>query len=105
MIGLLQRTDQLLSGFSIIAVLADLGLPSAELCSWLEGQSPSHYVMRLRSDTWVHSTAGPMGCEGRRLHLLQGHCRGFRDMQLWVDCSQRANLVLARPVDITASEA
>jgi len=35
-----------------------------------------------------------MGCEVRRLRLPRGHCRGFREVQLWGDGSQRANLVL-----------
>jgi hypothetical protein len=40
----------------------------------------------------------------RRLRLPRGHCRGFRDVQLWGDGQRRANLVLARPVGIKASE-
>jgi hypothetical protein len=45
-----------------------------------------------------------MGCQVRRLRLPRGHCRGFRDLRLWGDGRQRANLVLARPVGIKASE-
>ena len=40
----------------------------------------------------------------RRLRLPRGHCRGFRDVQLWGDGQKQANLVLARPVGIKASE-
>jgi hypothetical protein len=103
-IGLLQRADRLLADFGAITVLADRGFPSDQLLSWFEGHSRWRYVMRLRADTWIHGTAAPMGCEVRRLRLPRGHCRGFRDVQLWGDGSQRANLVLARPVGIAASE-
>ena len=90
-------------GFSAITVLADRAFPSAELLGWFEGRSRWRYVMRLRADTWIHGTAAPMGWEVRRLRLLHGHCRGFRHGQLW-ECGHRANLVLARPVGITAAE-
>jgi hypothetical protein len=103
-IALLEKADRLLSGCSAITVMADRGFPSAELLGWFEGQSRWHYVMRLRADTWIRGTAAPMGCEVRRLRLPRGHCRGFRDGQLWGDGRQRANLVLARPVGIAASE-
>ena len=103
-IALLQRADQLLAGFGAITVLADRGFPSAELLHWFEGRSRWRYVMRLRADTWIHGTAAPMGCEVRRLRLPRGHCRGFRDVQLWADGSTQANLLLARPVGIAASE-
>ena len=103
-IALLENADRLLSGFSAITVLADRGFPSAELLGWFEGQSRWSYVMRLRADTWIHGTAAPLGCEVRRLRLPRGHCRGFRDGQLWGDGSQRANLVLARPVGLAAAE-
>lgn len=104
-IGLLQRADQLLVGFdATITVLADRGFPSAELLRWFEGRQRWSYVMRLRADTWIDGTAAPMGCEVRRLQLPRGHCRGFRNVQLWGDGCHRANLVLARPIGITASE-
>ncbi len=45
-----------------------------------------------------------MGCEVRRLRLPRGHCRGFRDVRLWGDGDQWANLLLARPIGLTASE-
>jgi hypothetical protein len=45
-----------------------------------------------------------MGCEVRHLRLPRGHCRGFRDVQLWGDGQQRAHLLLARPVGIAAAE-
>jgi Transposase DDE domain len=103
-IGLLQRADRLLTGFDTITLLADRAFPSAELLGWLEGRSRWRYVMRLRADTWIHRTAAPMGCEVRRLRLPRGHCRGFQHVQLWGDGSQRANLLLARPVGIAATE-
>ena len=87
-----------------ITLLADRAFPSTELLAWLSGQIRSSYVMRLRADTWIYGTAAPMGCEVRRLRLPRGHCRGFRDVQLWGDGSQRANLVLARPIGIAAAE-
>jgi len=102
-IALLERADRLLSGFDRITVLADRAFPSAELLGWFEVRSRWSYVMRLRADTWIHGTAAPMGCEVRRLRLPRGHCRGFRNVQLW-DGGRRANLVLARPVGITAAE-
>lgn len=101
---LLQRADLLLAEFSSITVLADRGFPSAELIGWFAGRSRWNYVMRLRADTWIHGTAAPMGCEVRRLRLARGHCRGFRDVQLWGDGRQRANLLLARPVGLAAAE-
>ena len=102
-ITLLERAERLLTRFSAITVLADRAFPSAELLGWFEGRSRWRYVMRLRADTWIHGTAAPMGCEVRRLRLPRGHCRGFRDVRLW-DGSHRTNLVLARPIGITASE-
>jgi hypothetical protein len=102
-IGLLERTERLLAGFSAITMLADRAFPSAELLGWFEARSRWRYVMRLRADTWIHGTAAPMGCEVRRLRLPRGQCRGFRDVQLW-DSGHRANLVLARPIGITAAE-
>jgi hypothetical protein len=103
-IALLQRADRLLAGFRAITVLEDRGFPSAELLAWFEGRSRWRYVMRLRADTWIHGTAAPMGCEVRRLRLPRGHCLGFRGVQLWADCFTQANLLLARPVGIAASE-
>ena len=103
-IGLLQRADQLLADVAAITLLADRGFPSAELLGWFEERERWSYVMRLRGDTDIHGTAAPMGCQVRRLRLARGHCRGFRDVQLWSDGCQRANLVLARPVGIRASE-
>lgn len=91
------------AGLSAITVLADRAFPSAELLGWFEGSSRWRYVMRLRADTWVHSSTAPMGCELCRLRLPRGHCRGFRDVQLW-DGGRWANWFLARPVGITVSE-
>ena len=68
-IALLEKADQLRAGFSAITLLADRGFLSAELLGWFEGRSCWRYVMRLRSDTWIHGTAAPMGCEVRRLRL------------------------------------
>ena len=102
-IALLERADQLLAGFSSITVLADRGFPSAELLGWFEGRERWSYVMRLRGDAEIHGTAAPLGCQVRRLRLPRGHCRGFRDVQLWGDGCHQANLVLARPVGIKAS--
>jgi len=45
-----------------------------------------------------------MGYEVRRLRLPRGHCRGFRDVQLWSDGSRKANLVLANPSGIVIDE-
>jgi hypothetical protein len=96
-LALLQRADRLLAGFTAITVLADRAFPSAELLSWFETQPRWRSVMRLRSDTWIHGAAAPMGCEVRHLRLPRGHCRGFRDVLLWGNGHQRANLLLARP--------
>ena len=46
----------------------------------------------------------PLGCQVRRLQLPRGHCRSYRDVQLWSDGCQRANLVFARLVGVRASE-
>lgn len=96
-IALLEKANQLLAGFGTIMLLADRDFPSAELLGWFKGKSSWQYVMRLRADTWIHGTAAPMGCEVRRLRLPRGHCRGFRDVRLWAEGSQKANLLLAHP--------
>ncbi|MGA0909275.1 MAG: transposase, partial [Burkholderiaceae bacterium] len=103
-IGLLERADRLLCGFSAITLLADRGFPSAALLRWFEGRERWSYVMRLRGDAEIHGTAAPLGCQVRRLRLRHGDCRGFRGVRLWADGQRRANLVLARPVGIKASE-
>jgi len=103
-IALLEKADRLLAAFGAITLLADRAFPSEELLSWFDGKARWSYVMRLRSDTWIHGTAAPMGCEVRRLRLPRGHCRGFRDVQLWADGSQKANLFLAHPSDIAIDE-
>jgi hypothetical protein len=103
-LALLQRAERLLAGFTAITVLADRAFPSAELLSWFETQPRWRSVMRLRSDTWIHGAAAPMGCEVRHLRLPRGHCRGFRDVLLWGNGHQRANLLLARPIGIAAAE-
>jgi hypothetical protein len=91
-------------GFGAITVLADRAFPCAELLSWFDRKPRWKYVMRLRADTWIHVTAAPMGCELRRLRLPRGYCRGFRDVQLWADGSQKANMLLAHPSGIDIDE-
>jgi hypothetical protein len=103
-IALLEKADRLLAAFGAITLLADRAFPSEELLGWFDGKARWSYVMRLRSDTWIHGTAAPMGCEVRRLRLPRGHCRGFRDVQLWADGSQQANLLLAHPSGIAIDE-
>jgi hypothetical protein len=103
-IALLEKADRLLAAFGSITLLADLGFPSAELLGWFERRPHWHYVMRLRSDNWICGTAAPMGCEVRRLRLPRGGCRGFRDVQLWADGFQKANLLLANPSGIAIDE-
>jgi len=78
-----------------ITLLTDGGFPSAELLGWFKGRSSWRSVMRLRADTWIQGTAAPMGCQVRRLRLPRGHCRGFRDVLLWAEGTQRVNLVRA----------
>ena len=103
-IALLEKADRLLAAFGAITLLADRAFPSEELLGWFDGKPRWSYVMRLRSDTWIHGTAAPMGCEVRRLRLPRGHCRGFRNVQLWADGSQKANLLLALPGGIAIDE-
>ena len=103
-IALLERANRLLSEFGAITMLADRAFPSAELLGWFEGRPRWRYLMRLRADTWIQGTAAPMGCEVRHLRLTRGHCRGFRDVQLWADGRQRANLLLAHPSGIAVDE-
>jgi hypothetical protein len=45
-----------------------------------------------------------VGGEVRHLRLPLGHCRGFRDVQLWTNGRQRANLLLAHPSGIAIDE-
>lgn len=103
-IALLAKADRLLAEFGAITLLADRAFPSADLLSWFDGKPRWQYVMLLRADTWIHGTAAPMGCEVRRLRLPRGYCRGFRDVQLWADGSQKANLLLAHPSGIAIDE-
>lgn len=99
-IALLAKANHLLAEFGAITLLADRAFPSAELLGWFTGKPRWQYVMRLRADTEIHGTAAPMGCQVRRLRLPRGYCRGFRDVQLWADGSQKANLLLAHPSGI-----
>ena len=78
-----------------ITLLTEGGFPSAELLGWFKGRSSWRSVMRLRANTWIQGTAAPMGCQVRRLRLPRGHCRGFRDVLLWAEGTQRVNLVRA----------
>ena len=45
-----------------------------------------------------------MADHARLLGLTRVHCCGFREVQLWGDGEQRANLLLARAVSIAAAE-
>ncbi len=87
----------------VVIALLERAFLSAELLGWFQGRSRWRYVMRLRSDNWIHGTAVPMSCEVRRPRLLRGHCRGFRDVRLW-DGNRQANLLLARPIGIKAAD-
>jgi hypothetical protein len=103
-IALLEKADRLLAAFGSITLLADRAFPSAPLLRWFDASPRWRYVMRLRADTWIHGTTAPMGCEVRRLRLPRGHCRGFRDVRLWADGSQKANLLLAHPSGLPVDE-
>ena len=103
-IALLEKADQLLSGFGAITLLADRAFPCDELLSWFRGRTRWRYVMRLRGDTEIHGTAAPLGCQVRKLQLLRGQCRGFRGVRLWADGSQSANLVIAHPTGLPVEE-
>lgn len=103
-IALLQRAERLLMDFGAITVLADRGFPSAALLRWFEGRDRWRYVMRLRSDTEIHGTAAPLGCQVRRLCLQRGECRGFPQVRLWADGSQSVNLLLAHPTGAAVEE-
>ena len=103
-IALLEKADQLLSGFESITLLADRAFPCDELIAWFQGRPRWSYVMRLRGDTEIHGTAAPLGCQVRRLHLRRGQCRGFRGVRLWADGSQSVNLVIAHPTGLPVEE-
>jgi hypothetical protein len=103
-IGLLEKADQLLSGFGAITLLADRAFPCDELIAWFNGRSRWSYVMRLRGDTEIHGTAAPLGCQVRRLQLRRGVCRGFRNVRLWADGSQSVTLVIAHPTGLAVEE-
>jgi len=104
-IALVEKADRLLAAFGSITLLADRGFPSAELLGWwYDGKPNWRYEMRLRSDTWIHGTAEPMGSEVRRLQLPRGHCRSLRDVSVWADGSQKTNLLLAHPSGIDVDQ-
>jgi len=103
-IALLEKAEQLLSGFGAITLLADRAFPCDELLSWFRGRSRWSYVMRLRGDTEIHGTAAPLGCQVRKLQLRRGQCRGFRGVRLWADGSQSVNLVIAHPTGLSVEE-
>ncbi len=103
-IALLEKADQLLSGFGAITLLADRAFPCDELIDWFDGRPRWGYVMRLRGDTEIHGTAAPLGCQVRKLHLRRGQCRGFRGVRLWADGSQSVNLVIAHPTGLPVEE-
>jgi hypothetical protein len=103
-IALLEKAEQLLSGFGAITLLADRAFPCDELLSWFRGRSRWSYVMRLRGDTEIQGTAAPLGCQVRHLHLRRGQCRGFRGVRLWADGSQSVNLVIAHPTGLSVEE-
>lgn len=103
-IALLQMAGRLLAGFEAITLLADRVFPCDELIAWFRGKPRWSYVMRLRSDTKIHGTAAPLGCQVRRLQLRRGKCRGFRGMRLWADRSQTVHLVIAHPTGMPVEE-
>jgi len=103
-IALLEKAEQLLSGFGAITLLADRAFPCDELLSWFRGRSRWSYVMRLRGDTEIHGTAAPLGCQVRKLQLRRGQCRGFRGVRLWADGSQSVNLVIVHPTGLPVEE-
>ena len=103
-IALLEKADQILSGFESITLLADRAFPCDELIDWFRGRSRWSFVMRLRGDTEIHGTAAPLGCQVRRLQLHRGQCRGFRGVRLWADGSQSVNLVIAHPTGLPVEE-
>lgn len=103
-ISMLEKADQLLAGFGDITLLADRAFPCRELLAWFNDRPRWTYIMRLQGDTEIHGTAAPLGCQVRRLRLPRGHCRGFRNVQLWCDGSQQANLLLAHPLGVPAND-
>lgn len=103
-IGLLEKADQLLSGFGAITLLADRAFPCDELIAWFDSRPNWSYVMRLRGDTEIQGTAAPLGCQVRKLQLRRGQCRGFRGVRLWADGSQSVNLVIAHPTGLPVEE-
>lgn len=60
-IALLEKADQLLSGFGAITLLAYRPFPCDELIAWFKCSPRWGYVMRLRGDTDIHGTAAPLG--------------------------------------------
>jgi len=103
-IALLEKADQLLSGFGAVTLLADRAFPCDELIAWFKSRPRWSYIMRLRGDTEIHGTAAPLGCQVRKLQLRRGQCRGFRGVRLWADGSQSVNLVIAHPTGLLVEE-
>ncbi|MCP9773642.1 hypothetical protein KBY66_13640 [Synechococcus sp. Tobar12-5m-g] len=104
LIAVLARPDLLLVEFDTITLLADRSFPCAELLGWFDGKPRWQVEMRMRADTWIHGTAAPMGREVWLLRLPRRNCRRFRNVQLWDDGSQEANLLLAHPSGIVVDE-
>jgi len=103
-ISLLEKADQLLSGFESITLLADRAFPCEELIAWFEGRPRWGFVMLLRGHIEIHGTAAPLGCQVRKLQLRRGQCRGFRGVRLWADGSQSVNLVIVHPIGLPVEE-
>ena len=101
----LNRADRLLAPLGAMTLLADRGFTSSALLAWFEdkphwgGGRDAPYLGHFRLRRWSNA-----GGEPRRLRLPRGHCRGFRDVHLWVDSGQRANLLLAYQSRLSGAE-
>lgn len=81
-----------------------IGFPCQELLACFSGRPRWRYVMRLRGDSEIHGTAAPLGCHVSRLPLSHGECRGLRNIRIWADGGQQANVLITHPKGLPVNE-
>ena len=91
--GMLRKARWLLRQHPDEMLLADRGFANHELMGWLR-TSRWHYCLRLPCDVLLHGPKRYPIAVGR-LYPPVGEGRFYRNVGLWLDGTQRCNLVLA----------